>query len=411
MITVIDSPCGAGKTTWAIKYMNDTSNRFNKKFIFITPFLEEITRIKAGLNEKGCEPSYTSTSKTKRESFKELIQQARPVIVTTHATFLGMTNDIIELIKEQNYTLILDETLDVITITDLHTFDVVSFTANKIAELDANTGRIIHTDYSNNNDEAPNIRKSYYRDQKDVIESDRLYHRDYGNGGMVFNVFPPEVFKAFNDVYILTYMFDCQIMYCYFNMFSIKYEIKSVVGGELTEYTRLALDKDLITICHNEKGNRLGKDDTQLSKTWYKSATKKQFNKLKEAMKYALTRKYGKPKSAKEIMWTCFQDYKQYLYVKDIPKGRFIACNIKATNKYADSVYVAYLINRYMNPMLKQFIESFGTIVNDDCWAASELVQFICRSAIRDGKHIILYLPSERMRVILRDYLKTYSLS
>lgn len=410
MITVIDSPCGAGKTTWAINYMNDVNTRLNNKFIFVTPFLDEVARIKSELKEKGCEPSYTSTSKTKRESFKELIQQAKPVIVTTHATFLGITNDMIELIKQQNYTLILDETLDVITITDLHTFDVVSFTANKIAELDADTGRITHT-YYDSEDEAPNIRKSYYKDQKDIIESDRLYHRSYGDGGMVFNVFPPEVFKAFSNAYILTYMFDCQIMYYYFYMFNIDYEVKSVVNGEIVEHTRIALDSSLITICHNEKGNRLGKDDTQLSKTWYKSATKKQFNKLKEAMKYALTRKYDKPKSAKEIMWTCFFDYKQHLYVKDIPKSRFIACNSKATNKYADSIYVAYLINRYMNPMLKQFIESFGLVVNEDSWSASELIQFICRSAIRNGKHIILYLPSERMRVILRDYLKTYSLS
>ena len=44
-ITVIDSIMGSGKTTWAIDYMNKAPA--DQKFIYITPFLNEVDRIKA----------------------------------------------------------------------------------------------------------------------------------------------------------------------------------------------------------------------------------------------------------------------------------------------------------------------------------------------------------------------------
>ena len=42
MITVIDSPCGYGKTTYAIDMIN--SNQTGN-YIYITPFLSEVNRV------------------------------------------------------------------------------------------------------------------------------------------------------------------------------------------------------------------------------------------------------------------------------------------------------------------------------------------------------------------------------
>ena len=39
----IDAPCGAGKTSWAIQYMNENEG---ESFIYCTPFLDEIARIR-----------------------------------------------------------------------------------------------------------------------------------------------------------------------------------------------------------------------------------------------------------------------------------------------------------------------------------------------------------------------------
>lgn len=42
MITVIDSPCGYGKTSFAINMINDNPT---KNFVYITPFLDEVGRV------------------------------------------------------------------------------------------------------------------------------------------------------------------------------------------------------------------------------------------------------------------------------------------------------------------------------------------------------------------------------
>ena len=42
MVTIIDSPCGRGKTTYAINYINE---RPTDNFVYITPFLKEVERV------------------------------------------------------------------------------------------------------------------------------------------------------------------------------------------------------------------------------------------------------------------------------------------------------------------------------------------------------------------------------
>ena len=66
---------------------------------------------------------------------------------------------------------------------------------------------------------------------------------------------------------------------------------------------------------------------------------------------------------------------------------------------------MAYLINLYPYPQLIQFFEMNGVELNQDLYAISELLQWIWRSAIRDGKSINLYLPSMRMRELLGKWV------
>ncbi len=43
--------------------------------------------------------------------------------------------------------------------------------------------------------------------------------------------------------------------------------------------------------------------------------------------------------------------------------------------------------------------------IQEDTYALSEMLQFIFRSAIRDGKEIELYIPSFRMRQMLKEWI------
>ena len=44
-IKVVDAGCGVGKTTAMINFINSSKND-NEKFLYITPFLTEVERIK-----------------------------------------------------------------------------------------------------------------------------------------------------------------------------------------------------------------------------------------------------------------------------------------------------------------------------------------------------------------------------
>ena len=70
---------------------------------------------------------------------------------------------------------------------------------------------------------------------------------------------------------------------------------------------------------------------------------------------------------------------------------------------------VAYLVNRYLNPVVKNFFKSRNVEVDEDGYALSEMLQFIWRSAIREYREINVYIPSSRMRDLLLIWIKENS--
>jgi hypothetical protein len=103
-------------------------------------------------------------------------------------------------------------------------------------------------------------------------------------------------------------------------------------------------------------------------------------------------------------MWTTLSDVKKKLKGKGYTKG-FVPLNARATNTYKHKKNLAYVYNRYLNPINKGFFIKKGITIDEDLYALSDLIQWIFRSAIREGNSINIYLPSERMRKLLRDYL------
>ena len=103
-------------------------------------------------------------------------------------------------------------------------------------------------------------------------------------------------------------------------------------------------------------------------------------------------------------MWTTKKEFKKLLESNGNKKG-FISLNIKATNEYKDTYNLAYIYNRFLNPLEKGFFTSNDIKVDEDIFALSELIQWIWRSRIRDNKPINIYIPSQRMRNLLIDWL------
>ena len=116
-ITVVDAPMGKGKTSWAIQYMNRLGEQiFRNKVIYITPYLDEVKRVKENVNTIDLiepELKYKDGKSTKLAHLKELLYEGADII-STHAMFKNIDDDIMDLLKTNGYILILDEVFQVI---------------------------------------------------------------------------------------------------------------------------------------------------------------------------------------------------------------------------------------------------------------------------------------------------------
>ncbi len=95
------------------------------------------------------------------------------------------------------------------------------------------------------------------------------------------------------------------------------------------------------------------------------------------------------------------------LYVKDY-KDCFLSSYTRSTNHYRNITNVAYCINKYHNPMIEGFLHTMNLSFSKEeqnNYAICEMIQFIYRSALRTGNKINLFVPSERMRNLLIEWL------
>ena len=393
-ITVIDAKCGKGKTSWAIQYMNE---EIFDRFIYITPFISEQDRVvKSCYNREFKKPNEKLGRGSKTNHFYELVKEGYN-ITSTHSLFKGLSKDIIEEIENEEYILILDEVMDVVENLDISKYDIQMLLNEKVIEVDSeNKVSWIDNEYYG---------KFLYL--KNSIRNGDVYLFD---NTLILWTFPCEIFKAFKEVYVLTYMFDGQVQRYYYDLNNLQYEYKSVTKNDdnkyvLCEYVKTngSEYKDLINI-YEGKLNDIGEKRTALSKSWYIKASKKEVMKKLKNNTENYFKNILKSKS-KENMYTTFEDYKSQVKGKGYTKG-YISCNARATNDFKDRINCAYLINRFYNPMINRFFIDKNIIIDEDVWALSELIQWLFRSGIRDGKEINLYIPSSRMRELLKGWLE-----
>jgi hypothetical protein len=178
--------------------------------------------------------------------------------------------------------------------------------------------------------------------------------------------------------------------------------VKGRNGYQLVPHDGLPEDKSGINIDIYEGNlNAIGSSSFALSAGWYKNP-RSLITVLKNNL-YNYTRNITKSKSG-DVLWTCYKNAKEDLKKGGGAKG-FAPCNIRATNDYKERTTVAYCVNMFMRPVVKNYFVSLGVTVDEDGFALSEMIQFLWRSALREGKEIKLYIPSKRMRNLLKDWL------
>jgi hypothetical protein len=161
----------------------------------------------------------------------------------------------------------------------------------------------------------------------------------------------------------------------------------------------------LINVYMGDNLNAVGSDNYYaLSKKWFGKEKSKALIKILKANLYNWFRNKNHAKKS-DVLWTTFEDFKHLLSGKGYTKG-FIECNKRATNEYRNRTVLAYCINRFEVPTYIRLFADNGIKLDEEALALSDMIQWIWRSAVRDGKPIQIYIPSSRMRHILLAWLK-----
>lgn len=423
-VKVIDAIMGQGKTTWAIQYMKDNPN---KRFIFVTPFLDEVKRV---LKEvpNSVEPLVKSKAGGKLESLKSLTDVGRNII-TTHALMSRFDKEVLENIRLGGYTLILDEVTDVLEQFDFGTKDNQNIFFKTLGYIGKDKYICWKGEDEFSADEFD--KDSFFSEMIPLCENKQIIK--IGTNKVSFiKEFPINIFQSFSEVYVLTYMFEGSIQKPYFELKGIEYEYLGLENGKIVPYKPTSREvkqelKSLMHIVTRDTLNEVGNNPYAFSSNWCKKhivpnsvvADRIRKNTTNFFRNICKDLKEGKGDSVNMVSTFKGEGDKSYF---DIIKEKgwstkdkvFIAFNIKATNKFVHKKNLAYLVNIFPHSPITMYFNEYGDgkiKINEDAYALSLLIQWIWRSRIRnqsllkEEREINLYLPSKRMREILIKWL------
>lgn len=428
-IKVVDSPMGSGKTSAAIHHINMLGNDTN--IMFVTPFLTECDRVIKKCESKNFVQPSEEEFGTKGRHLKALLAKGEN-IVCTHALFSYVDKELLDILREGHYVLFLDEVISVINEYDICKYFDLNitdrekqlYTMRDMSSFIRNGYVTIAPDFQVNWSTEEWADLSHYQHMKHLADNGLLY---YINDSILFWTFPVQVFEEdiFDDIFILTYLFEHQIQAYYYRFYDITYEYyhTECQNGQYRFVPTINKDyekewkesvKPLIHICQNENLNEIGRPyvaknnqefASTLSNSWYTSHQKE----LKDVSRCIFNFLRSAP--PKQRMYTTFKSFNKQVKPTRISRRAFVPLNAKATNEYGNRTHCAYMVNRYMNPFIKQLFSARNIAVDQDAYALADMVQWVWRSAIRNNEEIYLYIPSTRMRTLFTQWLNDEEIS
>ena len=388
-ITVIDSIMGSGKTTWAINYIN---NHPEKNFLYVTPLLSEIDRVINKTKWIMWQPD--NRKKTKLADIKDIIIK-NVNIGTTHALFQSFDKECVELFRQNEYVLILDETLDIINELPYKKKDIELLEKSGCIE----EGENFVLEWIDKDED-----QFYIKDLKDLevmIKTGKVIK--IGNHKLLWQ-FPPYIFDLFSETYVLTYLFESSMLYYYFTLNSISFIKKSIKDDKLVDFFKAPTTqyRKYINIYQGQMNSNYEKpDEYALSKRYFQRHPKTVYQMKKNIYNFF---RWNTDSSSNERMWTTYKIFKNKMKGDGYTKG-FVACNSRATNDYSHKTALAYCVNFFMKPIIVDYFNSLGVEIDQGLYALGNLLQWIWRSNVRTCGTISVYIPSLRMRTLLYAWM------
>lgn len=400
---------GSGKTQAAITYMNEHPR---ERFIYITPFLDEASRISHACPQLHFEePAQLERyKKSKVVHTATLIEEGRN-IATTHAAFLGYDDEMIDGIKKHGYTLIIDEDMEIVEIETMTTGDFEYLM--HYGYIEERGGYIVRT--GKQADIAAFSRILSFIENRKIQVCE--YDDDSSRTVLFYWTIPEALLTNFEEVFILTYLFKGQKLHHYLKLCCLPYEMIGVKTcdewtgyrfaewpGELPGYVDII--QDLIQVYEGDM-NDIGEEYYALSASWMKrNQGKAAMEQLRNNL-YNWFRNVNRGSRSSDRLWSTLKGSRDKLKSGGYTKG-FINYNAKASNKWRTYTILAYALNVFPHYSEQALFRIMGVPLNRDEYALSTMVQWIWRSAIRDGEAVRIYIPSRRMRELLYAWMESF---
>lgn len=446
--TIIDAVMGTGKSSWVIEQVKQN---IHEKFVIVVPLLPEVERFEKALKEHravfapmNIDPEDEDID-TKMKSFTKMLRAGEGVIITTHALFSLWDAECTDLIAQQGYVGILDETVDLVQESDISKDDYQMLLGSGYIREEPRNGQknikaIVHTAKTS----------EYSGKQKKFMKQALLNNLIKVDDSKYIQTIKPENIEAFSRCFVLTYMFLGSQMECWCRLYGLEVVHKTLERNEDTGELILVDHKgnysgetfeDLITLIDEPGINAIGNQGRSrvfpFSNGWFEALSQEKWNKLINNLNNIARWRTGDfmvkidgenaSHPANFFMWSAKKKQQakieKGMRYKKVPDKSliefnadrdedekttgecFVAHNQRATNNYAHKACLAYLTTPFPLVPIKNFFANCGLNFDDKTFMLSTLVQWVWRSRIRNGEKILLYVPSEPLRNLFKQWL------
>ena len=409
-VRIIDAAPGSGKTTWLLNSIK--SGDFENPLVVVVPYITEINRIQAKIPDFKTPEAYSEGNMS--DSFTELLACGEPRIVITHELLKRIQPEALDYIELYNYDCVIDEAIDAI--------DTIKVRKGSFYDLLVETGAVSIDPESNQvtwNELFDKDYESSFNELRSACRTGQVFllsdSRASSKQSLLFWEYPRGMFERFNQMLVMTYLFEGTLMKPYFKINDIPYEVlDNAKLGLMDEQEAIAKLKARIKISYHGKNNNVGqaKDyvrnpltDSTLSSSWFRAKKNWALHQNIAKSFYNVARKDWELSKDETVLVT-YEHARESCTHKDY-KPEHIACNLRATNDYAHIRGIGYLINRYVDPTILAHIRERGAKFNSDWYSLSEMIQTLFRGCIRnpEGGDMHVFVPSIRMRTLLENWL------
>ncbi|WP_146186128.1 hypothetical protein [Pontivivens insulae] len=391
-----------------------------KKYLLVTPLLTEIERFQNDA-PNGVEITAPTDGKgPKLIQLEKMLEEGQSVAIT-HKLFF-MTLRLAHLMAD--YHIIIDEAPN--PVTCINTIDAEAFeeaiVGGGYATICPETKQVMPTDRwrkwqreTTDSDGEPTYSSRLHPDIYKPAVQGQLHVDDKG----VFAVATPnQVLLAGKSLTVMTFLSEGTYIHAYLRMIS---KGNPKADFELQREGTVEWLKQAHSLVSIQNLSLPTSVSLSFSKQTRRSG-EKNCKAIGNSLKKLMERRW-RGVNRQDIILTCardkwFEDRKgryagqwakhSRLFGRDYGKGgvHWLPNKTRGTNDYRHASHVIYLYAMSPNPMVQNFLGVSGQAFSD-AYALSEMVQFIWRTRVRDGKSITVAIPDKRMKAILSDWLNS----